>query len=71
MKLNNDPCSGSHCAIPVKATTTNLIQNNLPNDTAPGATTQYPGYGRAMNNTQSMPGTQVYQVKVLLKINIL
>ena len=60
MKLHNDPCSGSHCAINVKPTATNLIQHNLPTNAPPGADTQYPGYNRGMNNTQAMPGTEIY-----------
>ena len=56
-----ETCIGSHCAMPVEPTATNMINNNLNSaNPPPGANVHYPGTDRLGNSSLSMPGINNY-----------
>jgi len=57
-----EACNGPHCGVPVTPFVSEYIHNNLPADTAPGATTQYPVIDRLGNSLgENFPGIQPYE----------
>ena len=55
-------CIGNHCAIPITATTTNLVNNNLlSSNPPPNANVHYPGTSRLGNSLLDMPGINYYK----------
>ena len=56
-----ETCIGTHCAMPVEPTATNMINNNLNSaNPPPGANVHYPGTDRLGNSSLLMPAINDY-----------